>query len=158
MTQRLEFKVDHEIIDKFNLSSFRNKPSDLFNFYEQLAYKDEKRKIAPPWAIDIFTFRSDPLPFYPERIPPFLIGRYAWDNWIVGFFHHVCETIFLNNDICVYHVEHQHHSQKSNSPEYQYNLELLKKNLISFGDLRDSKWKLNGTELINNQTRIILWV
>lgn len=42
-------------------------------------------KLRPPQWIDYFTFSRE---LYRDRIPPFVIGRPGWDNWLIWFARH----------------------------------------------------------------------
>lgn len=59
-------------------------------------------QLSSPRAIDYFLFRGD---LWPD-MPPFALGRFAWDNWLVYAASLRCEVIDATEKI---HIIHQNH-------------------------------------------------
>jgi len=104
-----------------------------------------------PYGIDTFTFRADRPPFDPEMIPPFVMGRYNWDNWLVGWFNRVCETVTFNLDPPVYHMNHNRHRFDTNDSRVAINHHLKKANGDFFGSNYDTRWQVVRGELVQRR-------
>ena len=55
-------------------------------------------------GMDFFTFYSTPGINYFEDTPPFIIGVYEYDNWLLGKMNHIYQTISLGPDFRVFHM------------------------------------------------------
>jgi hypothetical protein len=84
-----------------------------------------------PWGIDYFIF---PRHLYTD-VPPFTIGRPAWDNWMV---YHASTTfgmaIDASRDVLVVHQNHDYSHLPGNKPPY--GSEVAKSNLAKAGGRR----------------------
>ncbi len=101
---------------------------ELWDFSKQgwenhlVEYVVTNGKMHLPTAIDYFVF---PHGFYKE-IPPFAIGRYAWDQWLVYYARAIRAPVYDASALAM--AVHQNHSympsQARTSPEAAKNLEL----------------------------------
>jgi hypothetical protein len=104
-----------------------------------------------PFGIDTFTFRADPPPFDVENIPPFVIGRYNWDNWLIGWLNKICDTVTFNLDPPIYHMNHNRHNFDVNDSRVAINHHLKKANNDYFGSNYDTKWEIANGELVSRR-------
>jgi hypothetical protein len=104
-----------------------------------------------PYGVDTFTFRIDPLPFDVEKIPPFVMGRYNWDNWLIGWLNKICDTITFNLDPPIYHMNHPRHNFDVNDSKVAINHHLKKANNDYFGSNYDTKWEIVDGELVSRK-------
>lgn len=100
-----------------------------------------------PYGIDTFTFRADKPPLDPYLIPPFIMGRYNWDNWIIGYLNKICQTITFNLNPPIYHINHNRHAFNPNNSKVAINHNLKKVNKDYFGSNYDTKWEIIGDTL-----------
>lgn len=155
LARRLNVRLNYSKINGINFSRYKKKPFKLLKILDSIILNSTYQKLSSKRAIDIFTFRADEPPFNPTDIPPFLIGRYAWDNWIFGYLNKYCDTVFLGKYGLVYHIEHKHHNHTDQSSEYQFNLRLYKSNIIARGNMGMSKWIVNKSYIVNNRNKDI---
>jgi hypothetical protein len=100
-----------------------------------------------PTGMDSFLFRIGRLPFAPERIPPFIMGRYWWDNWIVGYANSLCDTITCSLNPPIYHVNHRPHKCDIKVDRVAANHYTRVANKNFYGSNLDTKWEILGTTL-----------
>jgi hypothetical protein len=108
MADRPILVIDQRINFHLNQHLFQN-----LTFDESLLQQiDVMVKKSPHFAyqatgMDMFLFRIDRLQINPERIPPFIMGKPYWDNWLVGYFNDVSETITFSLNPPIYHITHR---------------------------------------------------
>ncbi len=133
---------------------FNSLPGGTFSI--DLAHQNGK--IHPPWGSDFF--------IYPKKIglnlPPFLIGRPYWDNWLIGhFLKNDLPIIDISKYTLVYHQNHDYSHIKGATgsqwmgPEADYNRSILKQHYVSEKPLNLENVKLFLSELGNIEKRII---
>ena len=102
-------------------------------------------------AIDYIIFPCT----YNISLPPFAVGRIAWDNWVIGeTLRQSIPLIDLTNTLTVLHQNHP--------PRIQINIEEYHKNrensggLFHLGTIRNAKLKstLNKSNIISIEKRI----
>ena len=89
--------------------NYKNKYRELLHEIDNIATNLSKHSDHSPYGVDTFTFKADNPPFDPYLIPPFIMGRYNWDNWIIGWLNHISETVTFNLDPPIYHINHIRH-------------------------------------------------
>lgn len=107
----------------------------------------QRGKRSAVWAVDYFIFKKDSF----SAIPPFLIGRAGWDNWML--FNARLRRIPLidcTEAIEAFHQSHDYrHVRKSTGsfygPESDYNLRLLK---CQFFSLKDAEYLYDRDGLV----------
>ena len=119
INQRIDFDLHTNTKHlKYNASNFLE---EIDNIVEN-SPKEEH----PPTGMDTFTFKKDPLPFNVDTIPPFIVGRYNWDNWMVGYLNTIAKTVSFNIDPPIYHINHIRHDFDTSDPRVAAN-DLLRK-------------------------------
>lgn len=110
------------------------------------------------WAVDYFIFPKGVF----RDIPPFLIGRAGWDNWMLfnARFQRV-PLVDCTASIEAFHQNHDYaHVKKSTGrfygPESDYNLRLLKCQFFSLKDA-DHRMGAKGLELAHQPLYRRLW-
>jgi hypothetical protein len=122
------------------------------------SYVDQNGELYSPNASDYFVF---PRGMYTD-IPPFAIGRFVWDNWLI---YHACKLrVPIVDATLSYRVVHQNHSyipgiytkmgQKEikMGPEGEANLALAGYQVVFFG-LGQANWELSKLGLIKRNWR-----
>jgi hypothetical protein len=86
--QRIDFDLNLDLYGKlsFEQHSLLRKIDEMV---DKSAHSDHS-----PYGVDTFLFRTDRMPF--EKIPPFIMGRYNWDNWIIGYLNCIYQTVTFN--------------------------------------------------------------
>ena len=97
-----------------------------------------------PLGMDTFTFKKDPLPFNVDMIPPFIVGRYNWDNWLVGYLNSVATTVTFNINPPIYHINHPRHEFDTSDPRVGANEMLRHLNYDYYGSNEDSKYEIRN--------------
>lgn len=92
------------------------------------------------YGMDTFSFRADDPPFPVSKFPPYLIGRYNWDNWFVGWLNRIADTISLLDTVPVYHINHRRHDFNINNSRIAINHYIKKANNDYFGFNGNTKW------------------
>lgn len=106
-SQRIDFNLDKNMFSRLDFRS----PNFLISVDDMV--QDSFPEVHSSHGMDLFVFRSDRLPFNPDNIPPFLVGRYAWDNWLLGYLHKRCSVVSFGVDTPVYHINHRRHYRNS---------------------------------------------
>jgi hypothetical protein len=70
------------------------------------------------------------------------MGRYNWDNWLVGWWNKICDTVTFNLDPPIYHMNHVRHSFDVNDSKVAINHHLKRANNNYFGSNYDTKWQV----------------
>ena len=140
--QRIDFTLNQGDFQNLRFNS-SNLLEEIDNMVENSIHSDHS-----PYGVDTFTFRIDKLPFNVNLIPPFIMGRYNWDNWLVGYLNSVCETITFNTNPPIYHVDHQRHNFDISDYLVSINHYLRKANKNFFGSNYDTKWEIIDNKLI----------
>ncbi|OHT04818.1 hypothetical protein TRFO_27602 [Tritrichomonas foetus] len=148
--QRIDFDL---IDDKFNQLRFDQKHllKDIDKMVQESPHSDHS-----PFGIDSFTFRIDSLPFDFEKIPPFIMGRYNWDNWIIGWLNQVAETVTFNLNPPIYHINHKRHNFDPNDDKVAVNHHFKKANKDYFGSNYDTKWEVVDNNLVRRHFKNVI--
>jgi hypothetical protein len=141
--------VDLNSIDDYNFSIGTKLLHEIDDVVKKSRHFPES-----PDGIDIFLFQIDRVPLEPERIPPFIMGRYYWDNWLVGYLNHFCDVITFSLNPPIYHINHKPNTKNSNDDQFAINQHLWKANKQYYGSNRDVTWKLSGNLLIRRRSSI----
>ena len=109
---------------------------DASKFDELLIKLRSEGRMNIVWAIDYFIFNKSLF----SNIPPFLVGRAGWDNWMIFNARlRKVPVIDCTNDIEAFHQNHDHSHVKNSrgsfrGPESDYNLKLIKCQFFSLTD------------------------
>lgn len=140
--RRWDLDVTHYI--NYNDSNWEN------DIYKEL---DNKGIPHAPSGIDYFVFRKSSL----KNFPPFAIGGYAWDNWIVyNSNKNEYATVNATDYIKIIHQNHEYNiknkKERKQSPLVVGNISLLPKNTTAYAYcILDTKYRLNKKgKLIKN--------
>lgn len=149
MNQRIDFDLKKEDFVSISFTDYfnENNESILLNQIESMIYNSTHRNHSPD-GIDCFTFRKDKLPFDPTLIPPFIIGRFVWDNWLVGWLNTICDTVTFHTDPPIYHVNHIRHVNNKKDPRVAVNFNFMEANNHYLGTNTDTKWEVKNDALI----------
>jgi hypothetical protein len=134
--QRIDFDLDNKEYGKLQFTQGK-----LLEDIDAMV-KRSRHSEHSPYGIDSFTFNIEPMPFDPDRIPPYLMGRYNWDNWMVGWWNKICDTVTFNLDPPIYHINHVRHNFNVNDSKVAINHHLKKANKNYFGSNYDTKWQV----------------
>jgi hypothetical protein len=150
--QRIDFDLE---MARFEKLSFRQE--SLLGEIDEMV-ENSKHEDHSPYGVDTFLFQIEQLPFEPERIPPFIMGRYNWDNWIVGYLNRICETVTFNLSPPIYHMNHKRHNFDIEDDRVAVNHHTRKANKDYFGSNSDTIWEVLGDALVHRRehTRIPL--
>ena len=134
--QRIDFQLNKKKLLELNYGSD--------SFLEEI---DDMVESSPheehsPYGIDTFTFDVENIPFNIDLIPSFYMGRYNWDNWLVGWLNQICETVTFNLDPPIYHINHRRHNFDVEDHKVAVNHHLKKANNDYFGSNYDTKWQI----------------
>jgi hypothetical protein len=141
--QRVDFDLDPARLHNFSFTrSLLHKIDILVNSSRHVKHS--------PDGIDSFTFRTDYLPFEPGLIPPFLMGRYWWDNWIVGYANTVCDTITFLSTPPIYHINHKPHKFDTKVHRVAVNYYTRIANKDFFGSNLDTTWEISNMVLFRS--------
>ena len=150
--QRIDFDLNKKMLNELNYGSesFLEEVDDMV----QMSHHQEHS----PYGIDTFTFDVENMPFNTDLIPSFYMGRYNWDNWLVGWLNTICETVTFNLDPPIYHVNHPRHNFDINDDKVAVNHHLKKANRNYFGSNYDTRWEIVKSKLHNREgpQRIVL--
>jgi hypothetical protein len=143
--QRIDFDIKEELFDglTFTQSTFLKQVDAMV---QNSPHTDHS-----PYGVDTFTFRLDRMPFDPERIPPFLMGRYNWDNWIIGYLNVISETVTFNLNPPIYHMNHVRHNFDIEDDKVAVNHHTKKANKDYFGSNYDTTWEVVQNELVHRR-------
>lgn len=146
--QRIDFDLDQSKIDNLRF--------DQKHFLDDLDKMVEESKHSPhsPFGVDSFTFQIDNVPFDYEKILPFIMGRYNWDNWIIGWLNTFIDTVTFNLNPPIYHINHNRHNFDPNDSKVAVNHHFKNANKNYFGSNYDTKWEIIGNSLIKRSTNI----
>ncbi|EAY21725.1 hypothetical protein TVAG_237510 [Trichomonas vaginalis G3] len=139
--QRIDFDLRKEKLSTLNYGS-KDFLKEIDRFVMDSYHEDHS-----PYGIDTFTFRADNPPFNPEMIPPFIMGRYNWDNWLVGWLNTICDTVTFNLDPPIYHVNHERHNFDPEDNRVAVNDRLRKANRNFFGSNYDTNWEIKDGKI-----------
>jgi hypothetical protein len=99
-------------------------------------------------GIDSFTFNVNLPPFNAAMIPPFLMGRPVWDNWLIGWCNQISDTVTFNLDPPIYHINHVNHTNDPKDPKVIFNRELWKANGNYYGTNINTKWRVINRRIV----------
>jgi hypothetical protein len=112
----------------------------------------EYRPAQHDWGgMDIFTFYRPRPPINFSAMPPFLMGRPAWDLWLAGWANTLCETVSTTHIPPVYHLNHAVHHRSHTSWDVVYNLGLAIDKKGYFATTFHMKWYARNGELFSNR-------
>jgi hypothetical protein len=107
-------------------------------------------------GMDFFTFLNHPGTKFFELFPPFLMGKYEWDNWVMGKMRQKHQTITLGSNFRVYHWNHPSTANKRWSPYSLYNKRLRVLYYSSTSDNEHTKWRLKDqSKLVGDHGDVI---
>lgn len=143
--QRIDFDLQPEKLNSLHFGS-KDFLKEIDEFVMSSNHSDHS-----PYGVDTFTFRADDPPFDPEKIPPFIMGRYNWDNWLVGWLNanEKIETITFNLSPPIYHVNHRRHNFDIKDDRVAINHHMKKVNQDYFGSNYDTKWEIFDDKLVH---------
>jgi len=103
----------------------------------------------PGWACEAFLInRGNPLV---DRMPPFLIGRVRWDNWVMQFagMHEQTASVDTTDVIRVFHLNHgangTYDKSSHDAPGTEYNIWLaVSSGNIEYGNHACMRYRMNG--------------
>jgi len=153
-----DFSVKIErIVEKYGFDAFmaavRHDISLLYFVDSPEAYKKvlgEPRKIYDQsTSSDIFITSKFWWKKMLKTMPPFILGRYCWDNWIHSYAEvYIAKRFNCTDVIPILHCEHGHdhlfHQEKAHgkeAPSCQYNLKLWRPTLEVYGTAQVKYWK-----------------
>lgn len=143
--QRIDFDLDDSL---YKLLRFDQE--HLLSDIDQMV-RDSKHSDHSPFGIDFFAFRADEVPFDVDMMPPFIMGRYNWDNWLIGWFNKICDTVTFKLDPPIYHMNHVRHRFDVSDPRVAINHHLKKANRDFFGSNFDANWKVKKGVLVHKK-------
>ncbi|EAY09038.1 hypothetical protein TVAG_180120 [Trichomonas vaginalis G3] len=147
INQRIDFDLEMHKMREMNLST------DLLHQTDKLV-EGSRQTIHSPFGVDLFTFRLDKLPFDPNVIPPFIMGRYNWDNWLCGYLNENTDTLTFGLEPAVYHINHVRHSFDTKDPKVYINERLRFINYGYFGSNYDTVLSLIDGKIVGNSGTI----
>jgi hypothetical protein len=143
--QRIDFDLQLNLFDALSFE-----PKTLLKEIDEMVQRSPHSDHSP-YGVDSFTFRIDHLPFDPERIPPFLMGRYNWDNWIIGYLNTISETVTFNLNPPIYHINHIRHNFDPEDDKVAVNHHTKKANKDYFGSNSDTTWEIVQNDLVHRR-------
>lgn len=145
INQRIDFDLNIHDVERLNFTS-PNFLQDIDSIVMRSSHEAHSL-----YGVDTFTFRTYQLPFNPNIIPPFIIGRYNWDNWLTGYLNRYCKTVSFLLDPPIYHINHQRHHFDQKDPLVKINSNLRSYSYNYFGANDDTHYFIKDGYL---QTRI----
>jgi hypothetical protein len=143
INQRIDFDLNADA------SWFKYNSPTLLEDIDNLVQRSHHETHSPA-GIDTFTFRKDFLPFNPDVIPPFIVGRYNWDNWLVGYLLQTATVVSFGIDPPVYHINHIRHQFDIEDPRVAVNHYLRQMNYNFFATNDNADYSvLQGWMLVN---------
>ena len=140
-------RVDFDFFD--DSSRFHYNSSTYLEEIDELVQESSHEDHSPA-GIDTFTFRKDILPFNPDVIPPYIVGRYNWDNWLVGYLTQHATLVSFGVNPPVYHINHRRHDFDIEDPRVAVNHCLRQMNLNFFGTNEEAYYfTKDGPTLVN---------
>jgi hypothetical protein len=91
-------------------------------------------------GIDSWTFSGSPVPFNFQKIPDFLMGWYAWDNWVTEWLNVVAEVVSLMNDPPIFHMNHHRNPHRRNEYRFRHNARLYRASVYPRIALDQTQW------------------
>jgi hypothetical protein len=149
---RLNFDMDDE-----HLSRLKTTESYLDFDIEQFVHSCDTHPYSYR-GMDFFTFLNHPGTNFFKLFPPFLMGKYEWDNWLMGKMSQAHQTISMGPDFRVYHVNHPATANKRWSQDSTYNKRLRLLNFALSGDNRHTKWTLVNRDRIVSPDGTVLYL
>jgi hypothetical protein len=107
-------------------------------------------------GMDFFTFLNHPGTRLFELFPPFLMGKYEWDNWLMGTMYKGHQTISLGPGFRTYHVNHPATANERWSPDSAYNKRLRILYFSMTGDNQHTRWTLVNTSHVIGQDNTLI--
>jgi hypothetical protein len=150
MAHRPILVIDQRMDFTLNLTHFDNLKFGGNSLLQQIdvMVKNSPHSIYQPTGIDMYLFRIDCLRLEPKRIPPFMMGRPLWDNWLVGYATTIGDTITFALNPPVYHIRHQSQWAGWKCERVSLNYHTWKANNEYMGSNVDAKWRVSGNALV----------
>lgn len=145
--QRIDFDMKDGAYDELRFAQ-NDLLVDIDAMVQKATHSDHS-----PYGIDTFTFRADAPPFDAEMIPPYIMGRFNWDNWLIGWLNSICDTVTVGLSPPIYHINHRRHGFNVEDPRVAINHYLKLANKNFFGSNYDARWKVAGKELLSRDNR-----
>ena len=145
--QRIDFDFDNE-----QFKNLKFDPNTLLGDIDKMVMMLNHSEHSP-LDVDTFTFKIDPLPFDYELIPPFIMGIYTWDKWIVGWLNKITNTLTFHLDPPIYHVGQKTLTYDSDDDKVATNNHLKKANNNYFGSNSDTVWEIIDGNIVNCKTQ-----
>jgi hypothetical protein len=111
--------------------------------------KASSNSVVDSSEVDTFVFRIDPPPFDVNLIPPFVMGGYKWNNWLIGWLNKVCDTVTFGLDPPIYSVNPSEYRIDNTDLKFIVNKHLASVNRKYFGSNNDTKWKIAGGQIVS---------
>jgi hypothetical protein len=102
-------------------------------------------------GLDVFTYDRTNPPINLSLIPPFLMGRPAWDVWVAGLASSVSEVVSTDFRPSVFHLEHLVHHRTKDEWGVRYNDEVAEKNHGFYSRSSGIRWFASNGTLIRNK-------
>ncbi|OHT06899.1 hypothetical protein TRFO_25006 [Tritrichomonas foetus] len=136
---RLNFDIE-------NYSYILNKSFNDFNFTEY-AYSCNHSEYSFR-GMDFFTFLNHPGSDFFKTIPPFIMGKYEWDNWLIGKMNQLYQTVTLGPNYRTYHINHPSTANKRLTEYSVYNKRLRLMHYTPTSDNEHTKWSVVNRSMI----------
>ncbi|OHS96810.1 hypothetical protein TRFO_36937 [Tritrichomonas foetus] len=108
-------------------------------------------------GMDFFTFMNHPGSNFFKTLPPFLMGKYEWDNWLVGKMNQLYQTITLGPNYRTYHINHPATANKRFTEFSLYNKRLRILYYTPTSDNEHTKWTVkNRTTIVSSDGKTVL--
>jgi hypothetical protein len=118
-------------------------------------------KLQPPWGSDHFVFRKGQYSI--DNIPPMLVGRPGWDNWM--FYNALkrgLKLIDLSPSVLVLHQNHDYAHKSQNTivkrTEDTTNLKFLSKNYLQPFTLRTCNYSFENNSVVKKNKSLIYFL
>ncbi|KAK8875347.1 hypothetical protein M9Y10_005512 [Tritrichomonas musculus] len=144
--QRIDFDLEDSKFEKLRFDQ-KHLLKDIDKMVEESNHSPHS-----PFGVDSFTFRIDNIPFNYEKILPFIMGRYNWDNWIVGWLNTFTDTVTFNLNPPIYHINHVRHDFNPEDSKVAVNHHFKKGNKDYFGSNYDTKWEIVDNFLVKRSS------
>lgn len=81
-----------------------------------------------------------------SRLPDFVVGMCAWDNFFMAWANSQCLTVTTQFVVPVYHINHGMHACTHNNTKYFMNMARRSKSFRGFQAIEHSRWSLSKNE------------
>jgi hypothetical protein len=108
----------------------------------------ENRTLHTPWGMDVFLISKSPMELNFDEIPPFHMGRYRWDTWIVGWLRAHVPLATMGDEFCNYHMNHVPTDRSVSKPKVKENLEYAARANLYLGSNDAAEYRFSGRRLV----------